>query len=445
VNTSSLFAILLVLLLVAGGVAVWIRGEGEPPAIDAPESVLVGRAGATVHVAATDPRSGLRDLRVVVQHAGGELPLLDERFPGNTLSGGVRTAHEADIALDPKALAGLEGDALLRISSRDYSWRDFLSGNETVLRIPLSVDVDPPAVYVSTGLTYVKTGGAGAVVYRISEPVTRDGVRVGEQWFRGYPHPNGQEGERIALYAVPADADAKISLRVVAQDAAGNEGSSGWPVVVQPRPQPTGNVTLPKSFLDDVVPRLAGGPVTDGSTAFHEINTKMRAENEARIRELLAESSPRPLFDGALDQLDNSQVTSRFAERRTYFVDGNAVSKAVHYGYDLAATAAAPITAAAAGRVAYAGELGIYGNCVLLDHGLGLATLYGHLSRIDVQAGSEVSRGQTLGLSGATGLAGGDHLHFAVLVGETYADPLEWWDPSWMVTHVMDKLGVPAP
>jgi len=137
-------------------------------------------------------------------------------------------------------------------------------------------------------------------------------------------------------------------------------------------------------------------------------------------------------------------VTSRFAERRTYFVGGVENSKAVHFGYDLASTSLAPITAANAGRVVYAVELGIYGICVLVDHGLGLATRYGHLSQIDVEVGDAVTKGQTLGLSGATGLAGGDHLHFAVQIGGTYVDPLEWWDPTWIRTHIETHLGSPS-
>ena len=142
-----------------------------------------------------------------------------------------------------------------------------------------------------------------------------------------------------------------------------------------------------------------------------------------------------------LHQLENSKVTSRFGERRSYEVNGRAISEAVHYGYDLASYAAAPVTAAAAGRVLHAGDLGIYGNCVIVDHGLGLTSLYGHLSRIDVEVGQTVGDRERLGLTGATGLAGGDHLHFAVMVGDTYVDPLEWWDARWVETHVDANLG----
>ena len=89
--------------------------------------------------------------------------------------------------------------------------------------------------------------------------------------------------------------------------------------------------------------------------------------------------------------------------------------------------------------------LGIYGNCVIVDHGLGVTSLYAHLSRIDVREGDLLEKDQRLGLSGATGLAGGDHLHFAVMVGSTYVDPKEWWDPKWVREHIEARLATQAP
>lgn len=443
-NTSGLVVLLALLLVIGGGVATWIRAEGTPPTLELPEALVVGRAGGTLALAASDAGAGLRSLDVVIRHADGEISLLTESFPGNAISGGVRNEHEVEIPLEPEALAAIQGDALLVATSRDWSWREFFSGNEAVIEIPFVLDLEPPRVEVSSGLTYVNQGGAGAVAYSLSEPAAFDGVQVGEHLFRGYPRPGGGRRDRIALFAVPSELRG-VTPQVIARDAAGNEGSSSWPVVVKPRSQPKGTVNLPQSFLDRVVPRLAGpSDEQDLGAVFNEVNTKLRAENEIQIRELLAESSDRLHFDGALEQLKNSQVTSRFAEQRIYLVDGRAISSATHYGYDLASTAGAPITAAAAGSVAWAGELGIYGNCVLIDHGLGLGSLYGHLSSIDVKAGDPVQKGQTLGRSGATGLAGGDHLHFAILIGDTYVDPLEWWDEKWVQTHVLERLGPPA-
>jgi murein DD-endopeptidase MepM/ murein hydrolase activator NlpD len=443
VNSSAWLVVLTLVVLVGGAAALWIRAEGASPVLEAPEAVLVGKPGTTLALGVSDQGAGLRELRVTLVRADAESSLLEETYPGNLISGGVRAAHEVELPLDAGRLGGA-GEGTLRVSVRDWSWRGWFGGNQTVAELPLTVDLEPPRVSVETGLSYVAQGGAGAVAYRISEPVASDGVRVGERFYRGFQRPGGGAGERVGLYAVASDADPEVKPVVVARDAAGNESIASWPVVVKPQSMPEGNVTLPQRFLTEVVPRLGGGG--SDAAAFHDVNTRLRAENEAKIRALLAESpEPAPLFDGQLQQLANSQVTSRFAERRTYFVEGAEVSHAVHYGYDLAATAATEIAAAAAGRVVFAGELGIYGNCVLLDHGLGLASLYGHLSRIDVAAGDRVAQGARLGLSGSTGLAGGDHLHFAVLVGDTYVDPLEWWDPAWVETHVTARISQPAP
>ena len=232
-------------------------------------------------------------------------------------------------------------------------------------------------------------------------------------------------------------------IRVVAEDAAGNVGTAHWAVVVHERALPEASVSLPQSFLNVTVRDLAhahGMDSGDLRAAFREINTVMRRANEEKIREITTRSTETRLWDGPFEQLANSKVTSRFAEQRSYFAAGEKNSEAIHYGYDLASTSAAPITAANSGRVVYADELGIYGNCVVIDHGIGLATLYGHMSRIDAGVGDEVAKGDPLGRSGQTGLAGGDHLHFAVLLGGTYVDPREWWDPTWVRTHIETRI-----
>jgi murein DD-endopeptidase MepM/ murein hydrolase activator NlpD len=181
-------------------------------------------------------------------------------------------------------------------------------------------------------------------------------------------------------------------------------------------------------------------PQDDLSAAFDRINTELRASNEAKIAEIVSNSSETKLWNGVFTQLPNSQVTSRFAERRSYFVDGQRVSEATHFGYDLASTAGAPIYASNSGQVVFAAELGIYGDCVIIDHGLGLFSLYAHLSSLGVSVGDRVEQNAELGLSGETGLAGGDHLHFAVIIGGTYVEPLEWWDPVWVRSHVEAHL-----
>jgi murein DD-endopeptidase MepM/ murein hydrolase activator NlpD len=303
----------------------------------------------------------------------------------------------------------------------------------------------------------VRRGGAAAAVYSIDEPTSRDGVEVGESFFPGYPFPAEEPGQvqetrygrrRIAIFAVPRDAPANAAIRAVGVDEAGNRTTVGWQTRLQEREFPEVRINLGGAFLSSKVPELAsslGVKGADPLSTFQRINSETRAANELRIVEIVAASAPERFWRGAFAQLRNSKVTSLFAEHRSYFVEGEQVSEAIHYGYDLASTAGAAITAANAGRVIFEGPLGIYGNCVVLDHGLGVTSLYAHLSRIDVREGDQLEKGQGLGLSGATGLAGGDHLHFAVLVGGTYVDPKEWWDPKWVREHIEARLAAPSP
>ncbi len=444
-SSRGLLGVLILLLVAGGGGLAYFRAEGTAPVVVAPASLGVGAAGLDVEIAASDSGSGIRELSAVFSHAGGDREVALELFPGTWLRGGDAAADRSlTLHLDPKQLGAAEGGGFLRISARDWSWRGGLSGNQTKIEIPVTIDLSPPRVAIASGLTYVDRGGSGAVVYSVSEPTARDGVQVGERFYRGVPLPGASDpNARVAIFAWATDAPPTPAIRVLAEDSAGNAASASWSVVLKEHPIRRANITLPASFLASKVPELAqqeklpAGPAIE---TFQTINSKLRAENETRIRELVAGGSPEKLWNGAFRQLENSQVTSVFAERRSYFVEGTQVSEATHYGYDLAATANTPITASNAGRVIFAAPLGIYGDCVLVDHGMGITSLYGHLSRIDVKPGDAVTQGQTLGLSGQTGLAGGDHLHFAILVGDTYVDPVEWWDAKWVESHVTAQL-----
>lgn len=441
----SLVVLLVAAVLVAG--VVWVRAESDAPAIAAPESFSLGKLPRALAIELSDEGSGLRTATVTLSHARGETVVLHRSFTGNPLSGGGPGTAELEVSLDPEALGLAEGDAFLDVEVRDWSWRGMLRGNLATARIPVSVDLSPPRISVRSGLTYVRRGGAALVVYRTSEEPARDGVHVGERHYAGVPWPaacpEGDAGCRIALFALDVDDASDTAIRVVAEDAAGNVATARFDARIQERQTPRVPIRLSQRFLEGKIADLSdawGLEPGDRVAAFRTINEERRRQDEARIRELVAQSQPQPLWKGAFRQLDNSKVTSLFAERRVYTVDGETVSKATHYGYDLASTAGAPITAANAGRVLFAGDLGIYGDTVLLDHGLGVVSLYGHLSSIEVTEGESVTGDQVIGRTGATGLAGGDHLHFAILVGDTYVDPREWWDPRWVREHISVRM-----
>ena len=441
--------ILLTVLLLGGGVLAWVRFEGDAPIVEGPASLLIGSSGS-VAFDIGDLESGLREIRISVQQAEGETVAFERSFPGDLRTGGNSSGapERFEIEIDSKALGLVHGDATLTVTARDWSWRNSFRGNETQRQIPLKIDLKNPRIQVASGLTYVSRGGSGSVRYSINEETKRDGVMVGENFYRGFPAPgeDASSGRRFALFAVSTDSPREPKIIVIAEDRAGNVANASWPVVLKERVLPNSNITLSDRFLETKVRNLAGAveiPQDDLRRAFDRINTELRAANEAKIREIVANPSESKLWNGAFTQLKNSKVTSKFAEQRSYFIDGQKISESTHFGYDLASTAGASIQASNSGFVIFADDLGIYGNSVIIDHGMGLFSLYAHLSSMRVSAGDRMEKNDTLGLSGATGLAGGDHLHFAILLGGTYVEPLEWWDPQWVKTHVDVHLATP--
>ncbi len=435
-SARGLLLVLLALVVAGGGAAAFLRCEGTPPEVRAPQPLALGREPRSLVLEVSDTGSGLRDLTATIGVQGKEEPLLVQHWSGSWLRGGRAGSEHVEVAVDPKALGLKEGTTSLHVVAHDWSWRGVFTGNETVVDLPVTVQLRPPRVSIENGITYLERGGSGLVAYSIDQPVIRDGVEVGGVFFPGFPAPGGGK-RRLALFAIPRDAPPDPPIQVVAVDQVGNRAAVGWATRLKEREFLNVDLNLPPTFMQHKVPELAqnvGIDVGDPVPTFQRINSEIRAANEKKIREILhqADRSTEKLWDGPFEQLRNSKVTSHFAERRSYFVDGQKISEAIHYGYDLATVAGGPVTASNRGRVIYADDLGIYGNCVLIDHGLGLTSLYGHLSRIDVKPGDRVEKGQQLGISGSTGLAGGDHLHFAILVDDVYVDPVEWWDPKWV-------------
>ena len=170
--------------------------------------------------------------------------------------------------------------------------------------------------------------------------------------------------------------------------------------------------------------------------AFRLVNEKIRAENEKKIAEIGRESSEERYWSGRFLQLKNSKVISYYGEKRKYYFRGKYISSSRHLGYDLASVRNAPVPASNSGVVVFAGDLGIYGNTVIIDHGYGLMSIYAHLADFRVKAGDRVKKGQIIGITDSTGLAFGDHLHFGVLVGGYEVNPIEWWDRRWIKTRI---------
>jgi murein DD-endopeptidase MepM/ murein hydrolase activator NlpD len=430
-------ALALVGLMVAGVLFLYPRLEGEPPSISlSPEPTVVGKS-ASFTLLCEDRVAGIKEIRVELLQGERVFSVLAETYPRGT------SVVKKVLEINPQSLGLREGETLMRAEARDRSWRR--GGNPNFLEMRFMVDTRPPSVEVLSRFHYINQGGTGLVVYRASEKLARSGVEVGDLWFPGYPV--GDRGY-ITFFAVPYDVSPKTPIALVAEDRAGNRSRTSFPYRIKLVAFRKETIHVDEDFLQRVMPYFTE---RDSSLkgnlleVFLRVNGELRKANEQKISELCRQTAPVPLWSGPFLRMANAKPMARFADQRVYLNGTKEIDRQVHLGEDLASLAMSVVEAANRGRVVFAGELGIYGNAIILDHGCGLSSMYAHLSRMDVQPGQEVTKGQALGITGSTGLAGGDHLHFSILVSGVYVNPIEWWDPHWLKDNVEDKLALLEP
>lgn len=316
----------------------------------------------------------------------------------------------------------------------------------------LTVSLEPPRVSVLSTHHYINHGGSEMVVYRATPAGVESGVRVGDVEYPGFPAagagiPGADPALRVAFFALLYDQDLATPIEVFARDAVGNEAKSAFDFRVFPKPFRKSNIPIDDRFLGRVVPAILQETPDTGvadpnnlEQAFLTINGDLRRRNAETIASYAAKTAPELLWKGPFRQMTNSQVESAFADQRTYIYNGREIDRQVHLGFDLAVTSNVEVKAANTGVVVHAAYLGIYGNCVIVDHGMGVQSLYAHLSSVGVKLGDRVERDQTLGRSGMTGLAGGDHLHFTMLVNGRMVTPVDWWSTQWIEDRILRKL-----
>jgi hypothetical protein len=422
---------------------------GPPPEISI-EAALPGIGKRTpITVRFREPKRGLAGIRVELVQ-GQRVKLLGERRhqprPSWKLWGPRQAEDRLELAVGRDTVQGLEeGRATIQATAERAG---------TLLRHPrpvseelvLPVKLRPPSLQPTSTRTYVAQGGCEAVVYRVGESSARDGVLAGDWFFPGHPLPGGGARDRFALFAVPYDLADPARVRLVAADDVGNQAQIPFIDQFTPRPLRRDTVVVTEEFLSRVVPAILsqtpelrdrGSPLDN----YLQINGDLRRSNAKTLVELARNSAPKFLWTRTFLQQPNSQVTSSFADRRSYLYRDRHVDTQDHLGFDLASVRHAEVAASNRGVVVLARYLGIYGNVVVIDHGYGLQSLYGHLSSFAVEEGQTVERGQAIGRTGDTGLAGGDHLHFTVMLHGLPVNPAEWWDPNWIDDRIKLKLG----
>ena len=420
--------------------------DSSPPTlqwVEAPETL--GRDTEIV-LSVEDEGKGLRSIEVVLVQSGNEHIIFSENYnvPWPWQAGVPRRSF----ALSPKELFGKnelsEKEFIVQVNVRDGG-AFWLWDNQISQQRSFRLDLTPPNIEILSKQHYIRQGGSEAILYRLSEDAAISGVKVGNRVFRGFSLSKKDKKTYICLFALATEQSLKTTMVIWAQDAAGNRHETNFWIKALPGRLRKRNIRLSNSLMSRMVSKiLRNTNSVDRKNSvletFLEINGDLRRSNHRFFEEISRQSAGSLLWDQPFLQLSNSQVQSAFADRRSYYYKNKKVDQQTHLGFDLASLAQSPVESANDGLVVFADYLGIYGNTVFVDHGLGLLSLYGHLSSITVERGALVKRGDTLGHTGQTGLATGDHLHFSMVLQGVQVNPLEWWDPTWVEKHVLQKI-----
>jgi murein DD-endopeptidase MepM/ murein hydrolase activator NlpD len=433
--------------------AMWgaLRRGPAPAVVIETERPAIGTA-TKVTARFSEPSRGLGSVRLELVQGEKTVVLAERRFERSgafaLLRGRSTPTADLEAAVGRSAQAWLtEGEVVLRATA-DRMAGPLRSHAPVVVEKRMPVRLRPPRLELLSKQHYVRQGGSGVVLLRAGETAMRSGVRAGSVESLSFPMPGGGPGERFVLYAVPWELDDVGQIRAFAEDDAGNRAELPFVDLFKKSPPRADKLDLTDDFLAKVVPAIASqtpGFDTSGSLLdqYLRINGDQRRAILARIAEIAKDTEHAFLWRGAFMQMINTQRRAGFAETRTYAYHGQPVDHQTHLGLDLASTEHAAVPAANAGRVVFAGWLVIYGNAVIIDHGYGLMSLYGHMSALAVKPGDVVAKGQTIGSSGATGLAGGDHLHLEIFVQGKSVDPFEWLDEHWIRDNVATKVTLP--
>jgi murein DD-endopeptidase MepM/ murein hydrolase activator NlpD len=428
----------LLILVVAPVAALLVMSTGTALKVDPPVKAIGASTPVKVQI---DNPHGVRRITAVVEQNGTRHTVFEQRRPADRFLFWRRKEAPREITFKAgkdQAPALRDGKARLTIEAQSNDLR----ARADSVAFDVEVATQPPRVQPDDAQHYLNQGGSELVTFQLGGYWTEAGVQVGPYRFRSFPIPGQPAGRRFAIFAYPWDLAPDVAPRVYARNPAGAEATGRFWHKVFPKRFRSRELVLDDAFLDKVVNQIDPGGTGDLLARFLKINGDLRRQNNQTLADLRFKTEERVLWSGPFVQLSNSQVESQFADVRTYVYQGKKVDQQVHLGFDLSVTRNVPVVAANDGKVIFAADLGIYGNCVVVDHGYGLQSIYGHLSQIGVKEGDAVKKGQPLGNSGSTGLAGGDHLHFSMQVDGVQVNPVEWWDGHWIQDRILSKLPV---
>lgn len=434
--------VLTLLLLIVLSVVVLLT-MSSTPSITLPASLNAVGQATPVSVLVDAPH-GARKIVASIEQNGSRYTVWETSQPSHRLRWPRHVQQSiANFTAGTKSAPQLkDGPAKLIVEATSNDFR----GSTARVERAVIISTTPPMVSVDSDQHYLYLGMADLVTFNTSGNVKESGVRVGDQVYRAWPMPDGKPGY-FSLFAFAWNMPTSTTPLVYASGPTGDTVTGTMVYEFPKNEQPhyrVRDLQLDDKFLMKVMNELDPNGQGDPVTRFVKINNEMRRSNNKTLSDLRFKTEQRFLWSQPFMQQPNSKVESNFADVRNYYYQGKKIDQQVHLGYDLSVTQHVGVVATNDGRVVYAAPLGIYGNCVVVDHGYGLQSIYGHMSEIDVKEGDMVKRGQVMGKSGMTGLAGGDHIHFSMQLEGVQIDPKEWWDAHWIQDHIAKRVPLPV-
>jgi murein DD-endopeptidase MepM/ murein hydrolase activator NlpD len=434
-RSGSLVALLLLIgaAVIAGYVYTAPEFEREKPKIESVDQLFWNRKDP-IKIKLSD-NVALDNYEVILSDGKKSVIVGQGPIEGNLKEQTILVKYPKSKVFDPKSKS-----FTLQVLVTDKSMWNLFEGNSAKKKIDINIDYKRPNVNIISNSRMINQGGSALVVFQAEdENMDKLYIKANKNTFK--PQPYKKEGYYAALVAWPFT-DKSFDAKIVATDLAGNKRETHIPFYHGNPRYKVSKIRASDKFIDGKITDLASSDpeyaqIDDRLEKLKAINETMRLKNEALIHKLSSNVS-----DEMIDQwkikhfypLKNGKKVASFGDHRYYYYNdkNHVISESYHVGYDLASTKMADIVSSNPGKVVFADENGIYGNMPLIDHGLGLYTLYGHCSQLLVKEGDEVHAGEVIAKTGMTGLALGDHLHFGILVQGIEVRPVEWFDRKWI-------------
>lgn len=390
---------------------------------------------------ALSDKSGIKSYKVIFKSSKGNETLSHEQL----------ITAEKSITIDVKAprnaFALKDNEITVSIEATDASSWNFLKGNSVKKEFNILIDKRRPNTSIVSNSYGIKKGGSALVIFKVKDENLKEIFIETNAKNIFKPQPFYKEGYYISLIAWPITASS-FDATIVAKDLAGNIKKTHIPLYLKAKNYKVSKIKISDKFLTGKIADLAEEfeetqGVFDPVEQFKIINEDVRAKNEKLIHEMAAVISEEQVDDFRLNKmypLKNGKVVASFGDHRKYYYKGKKISESYHLGLDLASNAMASIKPQNGGRVVYTEYNGLYGNMPMVDHGLGLYTLYGHCSSVNVNTDDEISAKTDLANTGKSGYAMGDHLHFGVLVQGVEVRPEEWMDTQWIKLNITNVI-----